>query len=53
MKLMQERFDEAKKTYKKIKNKQIKAFEEAGNSVSLKSFEDFLKEAWSNDHLNL
>ncbi len=44
MKLISDRFDDAKKRYKKIHKKHIKKFAKAGHEVNIKSFKEFIKE---------
>ncbi len=43
MKLMQDRFNKAKKVYEKLNKKEIKNFLKAGNQVAINSFEEFIK----------
>lgn len=43
LKLIESRFADAKKTFAKIENKEIKKFLKKGNVVTIKSFEEFVK----------
>jgi photosystem II stability/assembly factor-like uncharacterized protein len=43
--LIEERFKKANKSFNSIRKKEIKKFLKAGNEVSIKSFDDFIKES--------